>query len=247
MQNQKPLLKNGEIHIWRATLDLPEKTYQRLFSYLSSREKEKGKRLIREILQKRYLSSHAILREILSRYHNVDPSQLEFSFGLHGKPYLNIPYKGKYLQFNMTHSHEKALYAFTLEAEIGIDIEWIQQDIRAMDIAKRFFSEHEYRQLLSLPDDDQVPGFFRCWTRKEAFLKATGEGLSFPLKFFSVDVTKPSSDNCLLSHEKNPNALQRWNVFSLEPSFRNFEASIAYEGTKNKIIYYDWNETNFAR
>lgn len=234
-------LQKNEIHIWRANLNLPALALHKISAWLSPEESARAQRLINVIHQQRYRASHAILRDILAKYVGIKPHMLRFQFSTHGKPCLDKGQNQLHLQFNMTHSRDMALYAVTSNIEVGIDIEYIQSHLEGMKIAKRYFSENEYEQLLSLPEPEQLNGFYRCWTRKEAFLKAIGLGLSFPLKNFDMDLLDMSQGTLLRieGNQQLQNPDLQWQIESI-PVDDNFSATIAYPGEKTAIVYLDW-------
>ncbi|HTF28372.1 MAG TPA: 4'-phosphopantetheinyl transferase superfamily protein, partial [Flavitalea sp.] len=142
------------------------------------------------------------------------------------------------LQFNITHSQNVALFAFTKKFTIGIDVEFVNPDIEVKDIAKNFFSTNEIMNLLALPVKQQALGFFNCWTRKEAFIKAVGEGLSFPLDKFEVSL-EPGKPAKLLATHWEPAAVSKWSMYSMSPE-PNFVGSLAIEGLVEQVEFWNW-------
>ena len=134
------------------------------------------------------------------------------------------------LSFNLSHSHNLALYAVTQGREIGVDVEFIRNDINLLGIAKRFFSDQEYAELQEFPQSCQLQTFFDCWTRKEAFIKAKGEGFSLPLRQFDVSVT-PGKPAALLRTEWNPDEAALWSLKSLNPA-PGYAAALAVKGKR---------------
>lgn len=175
-------LRDYEIHVFAAPIavSVPEQW----LAALSVDERERGTRFLQPHHQHRFMNTRAILRHLLGQYLNTDPAAVQFSFGEHDKPALAGPYADS-LQFNLSHSHDMAVYAFTRSGAIGIDIEKIQSENKS-DIAERFFSPAEIAALASLAPLEQAAGFFRIWARKEAIIKANGKGLAQPLASFSV-------------------------------------------------------------
>jgi 4'-phosphopantetheinyl transferase len=149
---------------------------------LSQFEKEKAAKFKFDIHRERYIMFHACLRDILARYIKTQPELLQFDIGLHKKPYLK---NNPALQFNLSHSENEAIVAITLNADVGVDIE--KKKTSNMDeLAERFFSEAEFAYLNALPTDERINTFYQFWTHKEAFIKATGLGLSQGLKNFTI-------------------------------------------------------------
>lgn len=177
-------LANHEVHIYVASLTPVPDLQPTYFNLLNSDERERAARLISPRHQQRFITAHGILRKLLSRYLNTTPEIIEFSHGQHRKPSLQPPS----LQFNISHSDNLAVYAFTRTGEIGVDIEKIQVD-QKLDVAERFFSPSEILALTSQAATEQAATFYRLWSRKEAIIKANGRGLSQPLASFSVAAT----------------------------------------------------------
>jgi 4'-phosphopantetheinyl transferase len=167
-----------------------------------------------------------MLRTILGRYLDRHPNQLRFQYTSYGKPTLSTG--AGILSFNLSHSHDLALYAVTQEREIGVDVEFIRENINLLGIAKRFFSAREYSQLQALPQSCQLQTFFDCWTRKEAFIKAKGDGFSLPLDQFDVSIT-PGRPAALLRTKWDPNEAALWSLEALK-SAPGYTAALAVEG-----------------
>ncbi len=174
---QRLTLFKDEIHIWRAELDYPSELLQQFEQILSPDELARAKRYRRECDRIHFTAARGILRIILSRYLEQNPEKIQFSYTQRGKPFLESANSSPNLQFNVSHSHGKALYAIALDRQVGIDLEYIRP-IEVQELAKRFFSPKEYEILSVLPPQKQPLGFFQLWTCKEAYLKATGEGLA---------------------------------------------------------------------
>ncbi|HLF66950.1 MAG TPA: 4'-phosphopantetheinyl transferase superfamily protein, partial [Gammaproteobacteria bacterium] len=168
-----------QVHIWHAALDQPPEIVQHLATFLADDEHARAGRFHFERDRKRFTVGRGVLRLILSRYLKISPAEMQFGYGAQGKPCLADP-SGNGLQFNLSHSHELALYAFTYHRQIGIDVEYLRPMPDLEAIAARFFAAQETETLLNLPTTQQVEGFFNCWTRKESYIKAIGQGLTMP-------------------------------------------------------------------
>jgi 4'-phosphopantetheinyl transferase len=164
-------LAQGELHIWRATLDCPENL---LPNVLNTPELQRGQRFLREEHRRRFCLASSCLRRILARYTHVPAAQIEFREGPHGKLALT----DNSIQFNLSHSQDLALYVVALNQEVGIDIEWLNPDVAIENIAAHYFSSAENSHITSLPTKQRLTAFYYYWTRKEAYLKALGVGLS---------------------------------------------------------------------
>ncbi len=238
-------LKEGDVHIWKASLELglTADEWAKLEETLSAEEKARVRRLIKPQHRRRLRTSYVVLRNILSRYLNQPPHQLQFYQGPHGKPYLHhLPAEFE-LQFNMSHCEDVAVYALTLNREIGIDVEAIHSNITALELAERFFTPTEYHQLKALPNDALQAAFFRVWTRKEAYIKAIGKGLAFSLQHFEVSVL-PGDMDCLLEVEGNESVKQQWSLGSLEFD-EGYALAIALPGSIHNILRWQWSFSHY--
>jgi 4'-phosphopantetheinyl transferase len=169
-----------------------------------------------------------VLRALLGRYLGVEPGKVRLQFGAHGKPGLAPGCGGKDLRFNVTHSQDLALYAFARGRELGIDLEQIRPLPDADQIASGFFSARESAAYKALPVDQRREAFFRCWTRKEAYIKALGGGLALPLDEFDVSLA-PGKVTQLLHVTWDSNEISRWSLVALEPA-PGYVSTLAVEG-----------------
>ena len=222
-------LQPGEVHVWRFELDQPVEPF---WSLLQPDEIDRANRFHFEKDRKHFSVARGFLRVLLGRYLQRDPNVFEFSYGANGKPAL-----AGSLRFNMSHSHGIALYAFTEGREIGVDVEHIRADFTSDDIARRFFSPFEVESLSGLPDDERVAGFFRCWTRKEAYIKATGRGLSQALDSFDVTLG-PGASAALLRCEDG--APERWTMIDVAVG-PGYAGALAVEGQVSGIQFWSHN------
>jgi len=178
----------NEVHLFLAQLTATPDQEQTCLGYLNEEERIRANRFISPLDQQRFIIAHGILRLLLGRYLQAAPASIAFTFNAQKKPAL-ITAAG--LRFNLSHSRDMAVYAFTTSGEIGVDIEKIQLDEK-MNVAERFFSEQETSALKGLPDHERAAMFFRFWAKKEAIIKAHGKGLAVPLSSFSVSAaTQP--------------------------------------------------------
>jgi 4'-phosphopantetheinyl transferase len=165
------------------------------------------------------------------------PERLHFVYSHRGKPAL-VSGPQQPLKFNVSHSGELALYAIAWRRELGVDIEQIRTDIEFEQIAKRFFSQNEYSTLHALPSTLKAIGFFNCWTRKEAYIKARGEGLALPLDRFDVSLA-PGQAAALLHVQDDPQERQRWTLHAL-PVHPQYAAALAVEGAGGRLRCWRW-------
>jgi 4'-phosphopantetheinyl transferase len=197
---------------------------------LSEEEKERAGRYHFETDRRRFVLARGTLRILLSRYLDVSPLSLQFRYGPNGKPSLK---NSSGVNFNLSHSGELAVFAFAAEREIGIDVERIHPLRDRADIARRFFSLGEATDLMGLSEDEQERAFFLCWTRKEAYIKATGEGVSTPLDQFRVTLT-PDQPARFVHVEGSPDAAKMWMLHDLQLA-RGYAAALAYRDTRRPI------------
>lgn len=234
-----PVLKNNYVHVWRADLDLPDRQSECLETFLSQDEITRANKFRFARHRRRFVVARGILRQILGSYLNIAPQNLVFTYGDNGKPELK-PVTELCLQFNISHSHEYALFAFTLKHLIGVDLEYLRPVPDALKIARRFFSSREYQMLLETETEKQAQLFFRLWTAKESYLKAIGKGLADSLA--NVEIAFDSTDSLyLLAIEQKSEASSDWSVYSCTPS-TNYLAAIAIKasGLKQNIDYWHW-------
>ena len=185
-----------------------------------------------------FIVARGVLRAILGRYLNREPAGLPFCYGSHGKPALAGQSERGAIRFNVSHSHGVALYAVTREREVGIDLERIRFDLEVVEIAERFFSRREAAMLRTLPMAAQRQAFFRCWTRKEAYIKARGEGLSLPLDQFDVSLA-PGEPAAVLGTQGDPSEASRWSLEELSPA-PGYAAALAAEGHGWRLACWQW-------
>jgi 4'-phosphopantetheinyl transferase len=231
-------LDANEVHIWHASLNHPAETIDRLSHSLTPDETTRAARFRFQKDRDHFIVARGVLRALLGRYLNAAPADLRFSYTRYGKPYLADPFQHDDLSFNVSHSHERVLYAFTRGREIGVDIEHIRPDVVTEQIAERFFSAIEVASLRSLPVETQPRGFFNCWTRKEAYIKARGEGLSLPLDEFDVSLL-PGEPPALLATRDDPAEALRWSLHEL-PTDEGYIAALAVAGYDLKIEHRKW-------
>jgi 4'-phosphopantetheinyl transferase len=203
---------------------------------LSPDEAARAERFVFDRDRNHFIVGRGSLRAILGHYLNCKPQQVTFSYGPQNKPAVEIPQSQ--LRFNLSHSGEAVLYAFTHHREIGVDIELLRPLDDMMQIAKRFFSPTEYTTLSALPIEEQPTAFFNCWTRKEAYIKAIGSGLSQPLDQFDVTLT-PGEPAKLLRVQNDPQALERWSLIELNPA-PDYVAALMVEGGHQELFCSQW-------
>ena len=184
---------------------------------LSDSERQNAARFRFESGRRRFIVARATLRRLLASRLGASPEEIEFEYGEHGKPALGGAFAHSDLRFNMSHCDDLAVYAFARGHEIGIDVEAVRWLADAGDVASRFFSAAEKQAYAALDSLHRPLGFFNCWTRKEAFIKALGDGLSFPLDSFDVSLA-PNDAPKILRVRNTPGERCGWTMESLTPT-----------------------------
>jgi 4'-phosphopantetheinyl transferase len=181
--NFPPLPNDAEIHLWWASL-----LQERDSGSLSQEERERGERLLAMEKRNLFIASRGILRGILSSYLGIGPEEVRIAIANKGKPYIKHEDTTGGLTFNLSHSGDLMLVAISSRREIGVDLEAIREELEFRGMAERYFSKDEKAELFSLPEEEQLEAFYRCWTRKEAYLKGCGSGFSLPSDSFRVSL-----------------------------------------------------------
>jgi 4'-phosphopantetheinyl transferase len=230
-------LPEGEVHVWSARLDPASETIERLRRLLDPQEAARASRFRFEKDRTAFTVARGILRWLLAGYLGEDAAALGFVYGPQGKPSLeNESVNG--LHFNVTHSALLALFAFVRTREIGIDVERVREQPDLEDIARRFFSKDEVVALRRLPRRLRDRAFFRCWTRKEAYIKARGGGLSIPLDEFSVSFS-PGEPAALRSSSLGAAEIDRWSLRDI-PVGPAYAAALVVEGRGWSLRRRSW-------
>lgn len=227
-----PALAEHELHVWRASLDVPPLLLRKLESALKADEKERAEKFVVPQARERFIAARGILRELLATYLEIDPANVALEYGSQGKPSLSSAHKSK-ICFSVSHSLGMALFAFASGYEVGVDIEQIKANFKGMEIASHFFSSEEIAALAKLRPELAVDAFFGCWTRKEAYVKARGQGLSIPLRSFTVNFALSKQ---LLPDERG--AL--WSCCALEPA-PGFAGAVVAAGENWSLKHWEWS------
>lgn len=220
------LIETNEIQIWSLSLILTPEQEKEQFVLLSKDERLRAQRFHFPIHKQKYIAARAALRQILSKYLDMPAQDIVFTYTEHKKPYLSSPHPLP-LQFNLSHSHDIAIIACTLDYDLGIDIEKVES-VYKEDVAKRFFSPQENEALGQLEGVERIQGFYRLWARKEAVIKAIGKGLFIPLQTFSVSI-QDSEETITLENEN-------WTLIPLI-IHEDYQAALATNQPIKKISY----------
>lgn len=216
------------IHVWRASLDPPVRYVERLMCVLSDAEHVRARQFYFERDRRRFITGRGLLRVILGRYLAISPDRLQLDYGVAGKPAVSASQARQRIEFSVSHSHGLILYAVTCNGRIGIDVEHVRTIPNTDHIAERIFSLREYAVFRALPLEQRQAAFFCAWTRKEAYLKACGEGLSRELGRIDVSLA-PFEPARRLGIQGDPQASSHWSLQQLAPG-PGYVAAVASEG-----------------
>ncbi len=209
-------LASGEVHSWCVRLDVPSETTADFYATLSSDERNRSARLRFERDRQRFIVAHGVLRAVLGRYLESPADQIRYVYNAFGKPALGLELASR-LTFNLSHSADLALIAVAAGADIGVDLEHIRTQPDFAEIARYFFSAAEVDRLNALPSRLQARAFLSCWTKREAYVKACGEGLA-----------------------NTPSALDgRWSLYSLEPA-PGYIGALVVAGSGRRLTQWQW-------
>jgi 4'-phosphopantetheinyl transferase len=219
-----------EVHVWIERLVLSPEAVTEAKKLLLNNEIARAERFHYQRDHDRYVAAHARLRQILSKYTGIDPSRLEFEISEFGKPSLHPPTNQYLINFNLSHSGDWLLLGVVRNARIGVDIEEIKAESATSEVAERFFTKRENAELQSLPPDQRTIAFFHCWTRKEAYLKALGCGLSASPTDCDVTLLPAASPEI---RQGIPKDAAEWSMFDL--SDRSYAAAAAIDARQLNV------------
>jgi 4'-phosphopantetheinyl transferase len=232
-----PLLLDGEIHVWKADLSVSEAELGGSESRLSEDEQDRAGRFHFAKDRGSYVVARAVLRTLLGSYLDTAAESLVFDYGPQGKPCLAPQTAADPISFNLSHSSTLALVALTRGHAIGVDVELIRERQNWEEVAERFFTDDEVLALRALPSAARTSEFFRFWTRKEAYIKGRGEGLSIPLNRFSVAGGHPGpvcADDSMELEE-----FSRWSLHDLDPG-AGFRGAVAVRAPEMRVRTLRW-------
>jgi 4'-phosphopantetheinyl transferase len=216
-----------EIAVWQVDLDVSVESLPRLSALLSEDEQARARRFVFEKDRRRFAVGRATLRILLSRCLDMKSDQVCFGYGANGKPYLKGAIGSGRLHFNVSHSDSLALIAVCAGAELGVDVELVREMDDMESIVRRFFCPQEVEQWIGLPNELRTRAFFDCWTRKEAYVKAIGDGLLLPLDRFQVDFRPGEAPGIRVRGNGDG---QLWSILDVSPSPR-YAGALAIPGS----------------
>jgi 4'-phosphopantetheinyl transferase len=240
------ILPDEEVHVWQVDQLAWEKETGALIELLDSEERERAARFKFPEPRNQFVISRALLRQCLGRYLHMEAREVRFRTTANGKPELagnadlhlqDFPVKD--VRFNLSHTHGVTVFAVTRHRQVGVDVERIRQDTNALELAERFFSRPEVEWLRSQPASEHIQSFFSCWTAKEAYIKAHGQGLSMSLSSFGVlPATRPGSE-LQLSVYDDPQESRRWSIWQLNLG-ADLRAALAVECETCRVRLGQW-------
>jgi len=224
----------GQVQVRLVSFPSAAADLSRLQEFLSVEERQRGNRFIDKQRRDRFFAGRGMLREMLAGYLGEEPGSIRLSEGEFGKPHLSDHLKADSISFNLSHAGDFLLVAFAAGCEVGVDLEKVRQDIPFRAMAERYFSTREQEDLFGLPAGEQIGAFYRCWTRKEAYLKGTGTGFSQPSNGFDMALL-PGRPAALLAHRVLPGETGRWSIRDISVP-EGYCAAVAVEGATPSIV-----------
>jgi 4'-phosphopantetheinyl transferase len=233
---------SGGVEVWSISLCASESAVSTLEQLLSEDEIARANRFRFEEHRRRYTIGRGVLRSILGSRLGIAAKELQFRYEEYGRPELLDHQNSLGISFNMAHSGDLAVVAVSEARRVGIDLEQVRNEVQCLELAQNYFSPRERDQIACLPASDQTAAFFACWTRKEAFLKALGMGLSYPLSEFTVTVS-PDATPALEEVESDPLAVNRWHFVNLQLADGYF-GTLVYDNDHCEIKTAEWTRTD---
>jgi 4'-phosphopantetheinyl transferase len=231
------ILQDGEVHLWRLDLDRVAVAESRWRAVLSQDEITRADRFKFPDDRQNFTATRALLRILLGRYLTRNPKELSFLYGPNGKPSLGPSYGAAEVQFNVSHSGERALIAIARGRLLGVDIEQIRENVDCESLTQRYFSPCEQDALSALEASERCRAFFRCWTRKESYIKARGAGLALPLHAFDVSVSQ-AEKNLLLATRPDASEAALWSICAIKAG-EGYEAALCCKG-RDWVLTSPW-------
>ena len=231
---QNTFLEKDAVSLWHVRFDENMAYVPTYLKLLSKDELLRADRFKFDLHRKRYIIGRGVLRILLGRYLDSPPSRPDFRYTEYGKPYLD---HGADLNFNLSHSENRAVLAFTPDVEMGVDIERQKSGFDYLELAQNFFAPDEIKNLEALPEAGRIAGFYRCWTRKESFIKAKGSGLSFSLTSFSVSLEAEHPK--LLRTDWDESEREQWRLASFEPE-EGYLGALSVRSNLRKLDHFHW-------
>ena len=235
MNDVDSLSRHVEVHVWAVWLKASPPVNRAYRCLLSPHEMARADRFVFEHLTRSHELSQGALRLLLAHSLKCQPGDVAFRFGPRGKPMLQGDSR---MRFNMAHSGSLALYAITVDCEIGVDVEELRDIPELEQVASHYFSKAEALQLLSIADEMATrEAFYRCWTRKEAYIKAVGDGLYLPLDQFQVTLLSDAPAKFIHIGDDSAAAAE-WTLQHLDPA-PNYFGALAYHAAPRNVVFHE--------
>ncbi len=231
-ESERLALSRGELHVWHGSLDLPEAFHCDLEAQLTPEEHQRAAKFLTSQAREHFVAARGILRQLLGAYLGISAEEVALRYGPQGKPSL-APGHDSRIRFNASHSGGMGMLVFAQEHEVGADLEHTRADVEGMEIAARFFSQEEKAELAKLPPELRNEAFFRCWTRKEAYVKARGEGMGIPLESFTVRFADDHEQQVI------DETGRRWSCYGIELP-RGFTGAVVAAGQSWRLRQREW-------
>ncbi len=228
----RPALEHDEVHIWSVDVAAWSGELDFLKQTLDAKESERASCFLRAADRLQYIVAHGVLRLVLGRYAALAPGEIAFRYGAAGKPSLAWPTKAAPIAFNLSHSGDVVLVAVTSGAAVGVDVERWSAGAECAELVDRFFSLRERAEFSALSGDRRVAGFFAGWTRKEAYIKATGLGVSEGLDYFDM-IIDPDASPRLIADRRVSGAEARWQMYDVQAG-AGYSAAVAIERASSR-------------
>jgi 4'-phosphopantetheinyl transferase len=228
------VLAADEVHVWALVLSRPSSQIQAMWQLLSAAEQARAKRFHFDQDRDFYTVGRGVLRTLIGQYEGGSAADVSFAYGEQGKPQL----LDTDLKFNVSHAQGLALMGFCRGREIGVDLEMIRPLSDVNRLAKRSFSAAEYAEWTAVAEPQKMLAFFNCWTRKEAYIKAIGQGLACPLGSFAVSL-RPAEPAQLLQVNGSQTEAAKWDLRAVTPA-QNFVGAVLVEGSGYNLRQFAW-------
>jgi len=234
--SQRQVISGRDIHVWRWSLATDSRQLNQSFDLLNDEEQRRAARFRFQVDRERFVVARGCLRMLLAGYLDQPPEGIRFRYGTHGKPELDVSGSGSCLQFNLSHSHEIALCALARGRRVGVDVEKVaRESVEGVAIADQFFTTEEAQKVRSARPEARAEAFLRIWTRKEAYLKGLGEGITGSLNQFSV-----SLEDSTLASASGADEVPNWSLHELCPC-PGYVAALAVEGGCDSLTLLDFS------
>jgi 4'-phosphopantetheinyl transferase len=227
-------IRGEDVHVWLASLDLPERLVRPLWSLLDDQERRRAARFVRAGDRRKFVVARGTLRRLLGSYLGTNSAEVRIAYSERGKPFLE---DAAGTTFNVSHSGELALYAIACGRRVGVDVERLRPELSLEDVARQLFSPAEWAALQRLDGECRRRALLDCWVRKEAYIKARGDGLYFGLDRFTVSLGPAGPAELLAVDEAGE--VDRWRLEALVPA-AGYVAALAVEGRDWQLSCWKW-------